>query len=131
MGTAGAVEVNDAADIRNNDGSEAELSLPSGAASASDGFFSPSDAEQSLERVSSPARLGWPVVDWLPISLAVGLPVSGFRVRDLLALEVGSVISTEWPNGDDLPLSAGSVQLAWVDMETVEQAMAVRLTRLL
>lgn len=73
----------------------------------------------------------WPVVDWLPIVLTVTLPLPTFRVRDLLSLEVGTVVTTAWPNGDDLPLSAGTVQLAWVDMETVEQSMAVRLTRLL
>jgi hypothetical protein len=73
----------------------------------------------------------WPVLDWLPIVLQVGLPVPSFRVRDLLALESGSIVATKWPNGDDLPLSAGSVQLAWVDMETVEQLMSVRLTRLI
>ena len=73
----------------------------------------------------------WPVLDWLPIVLQVGLPVPSFRVRDLLSLESGSLVVTKWPNGDDLPLSAGSVQLAWVDMETVEQQMAVRLTRLI
>ncbi len=73
----------------------------------------------------------WPVLDWLPMVLQVGLPVASFRVRDLLALESGSLVVTKWPNGDDLPLSAGTVQLAWVDMETVEQQMSVRLTRLI
>ena len=73
----------------------------------------------------------WPVLDWLPMLLQVGLPVPNFRVRDLLTLESGSLVVTKWPNGDDLPLSIGGVQLAWVDMETVEQQMAVRLTRLI
>ena len=73
----------------------------------------------------------WPVLDWLPMVLQVGLPVPSFRVRDLLTLEPGSLVVTKWPNGDDLPLSAGTVQLAWVDMETVEQQMSVRLTRLI
>ena len=94
---------------------------------------SESDPKQELSLMTVPARSGadWPVVDWLPIALTVALPLPSFRVRDMLALEVGSIVATEWPNGDDLPLSAGAVQLAWVDMETVEQSMAVRLTRLL
>ncbi|HUZ04241.1 MAG TPA: FliM/FliN family flagellar motor C-terminal domain-containing protein [Acidobacteriaceae bacterium] len=87
--------------------------------------------EETAQREHLGSYPGWPVVDWLPVTLNVGLPISSFRVRDLLALEVGTVVATEWPNGDDLPLSAGAVQLAWVDMETVEQEMAVRLTRLL
>ena len=112
---------------------EQELSLPAGASAASDSHAGLPGMEHGSSRAaeSTGARPGWPVVDWLPVPLAVGLPVPGFRVRDLLTLEVGSVVSTDWPNGDDLPLSAGAVQLAWVDMEAVEQAMAVRLTRLL
>ncbi len=90
------------------------------------------ESAAALASAASPGSYpGWPVVDWLPVTLDVALPIPSFRVRDLLALEVGSVVATEWPNGDDLPLSAGAVQLAWVDMETVEQEMAVRLTRLL
>lgn len=73
----------------------------------------------------------WPAVEWLPLQLSVALPILRFRVRDLLALNPGQTIATEWPNGDDLPLSIDEVQLAWVEMETVEQEMAVRITRLL
>lgn len=114
-------------DPRRVGAAEPELSLPAGDAARLEGEPSSSDMLQT----SSDTRLGWPVVDWLPVPLAVGLPIPTFRVRDLLTLEVGSIVSTQWPNGDDLPLSAGAVQLAWVDMETVEQSMAVRLTRLL
>jgi len=73
----------------------------------------------------------WQAVEWLPIQLSVALPIPNFRVRDLLALDAGQTIATEWPNGDDLPLSIEEVQLGWVEMETVEQEMAVRITRLL
>jgi hypothetical protein len=124
----------DGSDARRATKMETEHALAQDAESLVDGSAAASGM-QSAERLADEAivrsRPDWPVVDWLPIPLAVGLPIRAFRVRDLLALEVGSVVSTEWPNGDDLPLSAGAVQLAWVDMESVEQAMAVRLTRLL
>lgn len=78
-----------------------------------------------------PQRKSWSAIEWLPIQLSVSLPIPRFRVRDLLALDSGQTIATEWPNGDDLPLSIEDVQLAWVEMETADQAMAVRITRLL
>lgn len=66
----------------------------------------------------------------LPIELDVAIPVKAFRVRDLLALERGQVIETEWAEGTDMPLSAGPVQLAWSEFEVLEAQLAVRLTRL-
>ena len=73
----------------------------------------------------------WPAIEWLPVQISISLPIPRFRVRDLLALDPGQIIATDWPNGDDLPVSVDSVQLAWVEMESVEQEMAVRITRLL
>jgi flagellar motor switch protein FliM len=73
----------------------------------------------------------WPAIEWLPVQISISLPIPRFRVRDLLTLDPGQIISTDWPNGDDLPLSVDQVQLAWVEMESVEQEMAVRITRLL
>jgi flagellar motor switch protein FliN/FliY len=40
------------------------------------------------------------------------------------------VIETQWTNGDDLPLAAGEVQVAWSEFEVVETRLAVRITRL-
>ena len=76
-------------------------------------------------------RNAWPAIEWLPIKMDVALPVVRFCVRDLLALAAGQVINTAWASGEDLPLAIEDVQLAWVEMEAVEQAMAVRITRLL
>ena len=66
----------------------------------------------------------------LPVELGVTIPVREFRVRELLALVPGLVIETQWSHGDDLPLSAGEVQLAWSEFEVVETRLAVRVTRL-
>jgi flagellar motor switch protein FliN/FliY len=66
----------------------------------------------------------------LPVELGVTIPVREFRVRELLALAPGQVIETQWNHGDDLPLAAGSVQLAWSEFEVVETRLAVRVTRL-
>ncbi len=66
----------------------------------------------------------------LPVELGVSIPVREFRVRQLLALAPGQVIETRWGHGDDLPLAAGDVQLAWSEFEVVETRLAVRVTRL-
>lgn len=76
-------------------------------------------------------RNSGPALEWLPIQMDVSLPVVRFCVRDLLDLAAGQVIATAWSSGEDLPLAIEDVQLAWVEMEAVEQAMAIRITRLL
>jgi flagellar motor switch/type III secretory pathway protein FliN len=66
----------------------------------------------------------------LPVELDVAVPVRDFRVRNLLALEPGQVIETRWAHGEDMPLAAGNVQLAWSEFEVVDTQLAVRVTRL-
>ena len=99
------------------------------------GSFGPQDPLAAAATTQlSPAisqRKSWPAVEWLPIQLSVSLPVFRFCVRDLLSLDPGQTITTAWPSGEDLPLSIEDVQLAWAEIEAVDQAMAIRITRLL
>lgn len=66
----------------------------------------------------------------LPVELDVVVPVREFRVRNLLALAPGQLIESQWGHGDDVPLAAGDVQLAWSEFEVVDTQLAVRVTRL-
>ena|SRR5579863_4377822 len=66
----------------------------------------------------------------LPVELDVALPVREFRVRDLLAIRPGELIETLWAHGEDMPLAAGAVQLAWSEFEVVDTQLAVRVTRM-
>ncbi len=66
----------------------------------------------------------------LPVELDVAIPVRGFRVRNLLTLETGQVIESQWNHGGDVPLASGEVQLAWSEFEVMESQLAVRVTRL-
>jgi flagellar motor switch protein FliN/FliY len=66
----------------------------------------------------------------LPVELEVAVPVRDFRVRNLLSLELGQVIETQWSHGADMPLACGDVQLAWSEFEVVDTQLAVRVTRL-
>lgn len=84
-------------------------------------------APRPLEDERSPFG---PLVERLPVELDVAVPVREFRVRHLLALAPGAVIESQWGHGDDMPLAAGDVQLAWSEFEVVETKLAVRVTRL-
>ena len=66
----------------------------------------------------------------LPVELDVAVPVRQFRVRNLLALEPGQVIESQWAHGEYMPLAAGDVQLAWSEFEVVDSQLAVRVTRM-
>jgi len=66
----------------------------------------------------------------LPVEVDVAIPVRGFRVRNLLALEPGTVVESQWGHGDDVPLGSRDVQLAWSEFEVADAHLAVRLTRL-
>lgn len=66
----------------------------------------------------------------LPVELEVAIPLRDFRVRNLLTLDPGEIVESQWTNGDDVPLGSGDVQLAWSEFEVVDTHLAVRLTRL-
>lgn len=66
----------------------------------------------------------------LPVELDVSVPVRNFRVRNLLALEPSQLIESGWGHGEDLPLAAGAVQLAWSEFEVIDTQLSVRVTRL-
>ena len=66
----------------------------------------------------------------LPVELDVTVPVRQFRVRNLLALEPGQVIESQWGYSEDVPLGSVDVQLAWSEFEVVDTRLAVRITRL-
>jgi flagellar motor switch/type III secretory pathway protein FliN len=76
-----------------------------------------------------PIALSSPVAR-LPVEVDVSIPVREFRVRHLLTLEPGKLIETRWAHGEDMPLAAGDVQLAWSEFEVIDTQLAVRVTRL-
>ena len=66
----------------------------------------------------------------LTVELDVSVPVRDFRVRNLLALESGQVIETQWGHGEDVPLASCRVPLAWSEFEVTDSLLGVRVTRL-
>jgi len=95
------------------------------------------EAELALEQVPAAGteegllKLSGPLAR-MPVELDVAVAVRNFRVRNLLILEPGQVIETEWGHGEDVPLTSGKVQLAWSEFEVVDDSnLAVRVTRLI
>jgi len=66
----------------------------------------------------------------IPIEVDVAIPIRKFRVRNLLSLSAGQVITTPCVEGEDLPLGARGAQLAWTEFEVVDHKLAVRITRM-
>ena len=66
----------------------------------------------------------------LAVEVDVAIPIRDFRVHDLLALHPGTVIESQWGHGEDVPLGARNVHLAWSEFEVADAQLAVRLTRL-
>jgi flagellar motor switch protein FliN/FliY len=60
----------------------------------------------------------------------VGVPLRDFRVRNLLSLQSDVVVESQWAHGEDVPIAAGKVQLAWAEFEVMDSQLAVRVTRL-
>lgn len=72
----------------------------------------------------------WPMISRLPVILEVKIPLSGFKVSDLLNLRCGQTIESAWAATEEVPLKAGALQLSWGEFEVVGERMALRLTRL-
>ena len=72
----------------------------------------------------------WPLLSRIPMRLIAGIPLPNIRVKDLIGLKPGQVLSSKWLSTDDVPLKIGDVHLSWSEFEVVEQRMAIRLTRL-
>ena len=70
------------------------------------------------------------LINRIPIEIDVVIPIRHFQIRNVLALAVGQVIATRWMEGEDVPLAAHGTQLAWTEIEVIDQKLAVRITRL-
>lgn len=70
------------------------------------------------------------MISRLPVVLAVSVPLSGFKVSDLLGLRCGQTVESAWPAMEEVPLKAGALHLSWGEFDVVDEHIALRLTRL-
>lgn len=111
---------NDTATIESNH--EISALLPSDRSEGGEGHASPDFAPRHFPENSPLATL--------LMQLDVTIPIPSFRVRDLLALDKGSVLESQWPHTEDVPVWCGGSQLVWSEFEVIDQKLAVRVTRL-
>jgi hypothetical protein len=71
----------------------------------------------------------WAAFAALPTSVMVAVPIPNFRVRDVLTLQPGCILSSVWHGAGDVPLLAGEVQFAWVEFEVTDEKLSARITR--
>jgi flagellar motor switch/type III secretory pathway protein FliN len=83
--------------------------------------------------VAAPAIVSeeiWEEAAWLPCVISVDLPVKHFTVRDLLRLELGAIVETDFANGADVPVVVNTQVIGWAELEIVGQSLGVRMTEL-
>ena len=72
--------------------------------------LTPVETEGSIGLADEP-QANWPAVFGLPTAVLVAVPVPAFRVRDLLALKAGSILSSAWRSEREVPLLADGCSL--------------------
>ncbi len=72
----------------------------------------------------------WQPVMGLPCELSVDLALPHFKVRDFMAVRIGSVLHTGWSMGRDVPLRVNGALIGWGELESISTRLAVRVTDL-
>ncbi len=78
-----------------------------------------------------PEREIWPEALDLTCRLRVALEVPHFTIRNLLALETGSLIDTRRREGAHVPVLVNGVMVGWAEFDVIEDRLAVRMTEML
>jgi len=73
---------------------------------------------------------GWQEIQEVPCGLSAQIPVSGFRVRDLLLLQPGSVVNSKQLTGGRVGIHANGSFIAWAEFEVMNGRLGVRFTDL-
>lgn len=66
----------------------------------------------------------------LPCLLSVALPVSGFKVRDLLDLEIATVVDTRCNTSNSVPVWVNSVRIGEAEFDVFGTHLAIRISEL-
>ncbi len=67
----------------------------------------------------------------IPIELSVQLDRTAMKVRDILALQVGTVIKLNRSAGDNMSLLLDGVLMGYGEIVVIEDTMGVRITDVL
>ncbi len=72
----------------------------------------------------------WARVRKLACDLTVDLSLPEIRVCDLMRMQSGWIIDSQWEVSADVPLLINGVLIAWGEFEVVAGRLAVRITEL-
>ncbi len=76
------------------------------------------------------AGVSWQQIQDVTCSLAAEIPVGGFSVRDLLLLQVGSMVNSKRSTCESVAVRVNGSLLAWAEFEVSNNRLGVRLTEL-
>src|SRR5882762_11582383 len=68
----------------------------------------------------------WPMLSRMQMLLTVRIALNRIKVRDLLHLQQGQVLASQWSHTNDVPLVVGEVRLGWSEFEVSDQRIGVR-----
>lgn len=83
----------------------------------------------SAVRPASPEEV-WPQVAGLPCMLSVELPVAVFKVRDLLMLDVETVVDSGRPATSKVPVCVNGARVGWAEFDVLRTRLAIRISEL-
>ncbi len=87
-------------------------------------------ADENFEFPGTPSQDGFKAYGWLPCSITLDIPITGFSVRELLELQVGDVVETAIAQTLDLPLRCNGEVIGFAEFDVIGKHLAVRLTEL-
>lgn len=72
----------------------------------------------------------WAALGALPCKLSVAVSVPGFTVRDLLVLDVGSLVETQTSATGSVPVWVNGVKIARAEFDVLRANVAIRIGEL-
>ncbi|MGH9451495.1 MAG: FliM/FliN family flagellar motor switch protein [Terriglobia bacterium] len=89
----------------------------------------PAVADLGSKAVLAPED-SWTSISGLPCQLSVDLSIAGFKVRDLLALEIETVIASQSSATGPVPLWVNGAKLARAEFDILGTRLAIRISEL-
>lgn len=69
-------------------------------------------------------------VSGLPCNLSIDLPVAGFKVRDLLELEIETVVDTRCNTSNPVPIWVNAIKIGDAEFDLFGTRIAIRINEL-
>ncbi|HEY1270838.1 MAG TPA: FliM/FliN family flagellar motor C-terminal domain-containing protein [Terriglobales bacterium] len=82
------------------------------------------------EQQNRDEELRWQPVLALHCRVSVDIPLPSFQVSDFVGLRPGTVVSTGWSIGRDVPLRVNGIVIGWGELEAEGNRLALRVTEL-